>query len=89
MKWIKYSCKQNVKDLSGSRTVSDWTALQSDVISKSSNENFSQCLYVMVTFILFLITIRGQMFKICSLKHAHPQKASDTEQCIETEFTQR
>lgn len=29
------------------------------------------------------------MFKICGLKHAHPQKANDTEQCIETDFTQR
>lgn len=28
------------------------------------------------------------MFKICSLKHAHSQKASDTEHCIEMHITQ-
>lgn len=28
------------------------------------------------------------MFKICSLKHAHSQKADDREQCIEMDFTQ-
>lgn len=28
------------------------------------------------------------MFKICSLKHAHSQKANDTEHCIERVITQ-
>lgn len=28
------------------------------------------------------------MFKICNLKHAHSQKANDTQHCIELNITQ-